>query len=200
MFFLSGDVVVDSRAARWTDRYRAITILPGKTGNVSMVFHPKRRGLFQFPHEICEAMGGTERHQQMHMIDYSADTMRLASQPLHGPSKIFMKASAYLCFQPGFTLLCAENQMVVEAQPSGHERGGLRSFQDRIRLWEVPGVSRTQPPAAVAMMASPSSESNYNIFVAQRTHLDGEAIPATAAGGKRGTSATPGYSRQENRS
>lgn len=67
-----------------------------------------------------------------------------------------------------------------------------------VRLSPEPGVSQAQPPAAVARMASPFStvlETIKSQIAAPhhpRGRPDGNAIPATAAGVKRGTSSTPG--------
>jgi len=74
----------------------------------------------QLTHKVGEAMGCSKRHKQMDMIAHSTDGIGRCSEALHCSAQICIKLIANHPCDKGFTMLCAENQVIMETQPRRH--------------------------------------------------------------------------------
>lgn len=76
MLGLIRDVFLHLRSRSRTHRECSVALLPGELSHADFLMHPDRRCFLQLPHEIRQTMRRLQSHQQMHMIGYSADTLR----------------------------------------------------------------------------------------------------------------------------
>ncbi len=158
MLGLIRDVFLHLRSRCRTHRECSVAFLPGELSHADFLMQPDRRCFLQLPHEIRQTMRGLQSHQQMHMIGYSADTLRKSAKPRDGAAEVFMQSFPPRRLDERHSFLRGENDVVVQGKERrGHGEaallaslrdagcsrivsGGVASLNHRLMAW-MPSAS-----------------------------------------------------------
>lgn len=92
MLFLIRNVMAHGIESCRAHGESGIAVLPRETSEVETFFEMCGRGLFQFPHNIRETMGGLESDKKMNMVGRAANALRLGIQSAQSSTEIFVDA------------------------------------------------------------------------------------------------------------
>jgi hypothetical protein len=122
------------------DREGSVSLLPFKSRQVNLSMNPFRRFASDPSHYIGKAMGGTKTHENVDMISYATNGMSNAAQTSDRAADVFMDAANHRIGKPRFTILGAEDNVVMQREMSrGRESHFSRSCRSAIHLAERSG-------------------------------------------------------------
>src|SRR5260370_36565160 len=115
--FLVRDVVRPCISRGGTDGERSVAFLPAKV-SVEILLDPVGRVLLEISHDISNAMHWTETRQDVHVIVHTANNLR---NPVHSPdyaAQVRMKCRSPFGTDKMPSVLCRENDMVMQTEKS----------------------------------------------------------------------------------
>ena len=165
MLGLIRDVFLHLRSCCRAYRECSVALLPCELPQPDLFMQPDRRCFLQLPHEIRQTMRGLQSHQQMHMIGYSADTLRKPAQPRHSAAEVFVQSFPPRRVDERHSILGGENDVVVQGEKRrGHGdalllaslrdagcsrivSGGIAALNHRLMAWMPLASGRRFPTA-----------------------------------------------------
>ncbi len=125
---------------RRADRKGTVSLLPFKPRHLDFSVNPFRGLAFELPHHIRKAMSSSEPHKNMRVIGNASHRMSHAVESTHRSADVFMNTVDDRIVEPGFTVLCAEHDVVMKRKVGGrHGQRFSRSCRSAIRLHAATG-------------------------------------------------------------
>jgi len=148
---LGFDVVPDFVAEAGADGEGCIALLPCEF-RAMMAGGPDGGGLFEFAHEVLDAVVCVEADEEVDVVLDAADGADGAAKAADGSAEVLVESAAPAGVDEGLALIGAEDYVVVEGYVGGHVEGVSGTpFGVRVLGGGVPGVSFRwrciQPPA-----------------------------------------------------
>lgn len=116
MFCLASNVALYCGTSRGTYRESCITFLPSEIAIADYIMNPNRRGLFEFPQHVRQAMCCFKTNEQMNVIGDSAYALNESTKAVDSSAQVFMKARLPLAVNDRSPFFCREDEMIMQGE------------------------------------------------------------------------------------